>query len=58
MKPLGATVRQNGGFWVTMDTKEYTGITSGWLLCIKWTGSDIETTSCCAQLSAVCQKTI
>ena len=58
MRPLDATVKQNGAFWVRMDTKEYKGFTSGWLLCLKWTGTNIETTSCGAQLSAVCQKTI
>ena len=56
MKPLDATVEQNGAFWVRMDTKEYKGFTPGNLLCLKWTGSNIETTSCGAQLSVVCQK--
>ena len=52
MKPLKATVEQNGAFWVRKDTQH-----RNQYKCLKWTGSDIESTYCAVdKLSVVCQK--
>ena len=51
MRPLNATVEQNGAFWVKKDMNGYK--LNG---CLKWTGSNIEPAYCGAKLSVVCQK--
>ena len=53
MRPLEATVQQNGAFWIRKDMNgdRFNG-------CLKWTGKNIEPTYCSAKLSVVCQKTL
>ena len=50
MRPLEATVEQNGAFWVRFDVKgDYFN------LCLKWTGSNIEPANCQGKYSVACQ---
>ena len=51
IRPLEATVEQNGAFWVKKDLNgdKIDG-------CLKWTGSEIFITNCGEKLSVVCQK--
>ena len=49
MRPLEATVEQNGAFWVRFDVEgDYVN------KCLKWTGSNIEHVNCDAKLTVVC----
>ena len=51
IRPLEATVEQNGAFWIKKDAKgdKING-------CLKWTGSEIFITNYSEKLSVECQK--
>ena len=51
MRPLEATVEQNGAFWVKKDDNG-----DKLNVCLKWTGSSFVPTTCGTKLSVVCQK--
>jgi len=47
IRPLEATIEQNGAFWIKYVNKNQ---------CLKWTGSEIVIANCGEKLSVVCQQ--